>query len=639
MKTIEEIKPSWELLGFDEKTEDVPEKLYECKYRSSYHLKQGGQIVFGCIIGKSVIFRVFDATVSNRGWPDKSRAPWEKLYIDRNSLREAKRYVFTESAFILENRDGNRKRVSVKELKKETERFIDASIRKEGKEREREYERVALCLDRPFKSLMIRGLKRVENELPVLYFSAFVDLYEMVCNNRNLPKKGTVPECILYDLYYRSYSDGEFVKPAKDMALVVSSRKHPFFEDLTEETRVYFDSEKAYYFSKNGLSGNWQSEDLETRIGDEDYYPFDFMCEIIRDETGRDLFDHTYAERFVRGGSSIDSDAKIRFRDVLARMYYPALEQAAKIDREDLYEQVFYEIADHSLDKNKNLTEVYGITIPQMKYLDQKLFTSCKHFREHIKREDFCKAFPDIKKRIFAVCMFIATNHNAGVMNEEYLNLFLEAAPTIYSLERVKKEKRSILVGEYTDYLKMYVRMRTLLEHPEQAGELETDIRAFGEFKVNMKPSRISENHHRLVRLASVVENRPLLMRCSPKIRDRKTREADRFEYATEKYLIRMPGDAEEIVAEGCVLQHCVGSAGYIEAMAEGRTTILFLRKKAKPDVPMLTLEVKNGAIIQCYGFRDRLNEDPEIVGFLNEYAEKRGFGIRACIMREKETG
>ena len=46
----------------------------------------------------------------------------------------------------------------------------------------------------------------------------------------------------------------------------------------------------------------------------------------------------------------------------------------------------------------------------------------------------------------------------------------------------------------------------------------------------------------------------------------------------------------QEIISEGQALQHCVG--GYAERHAEGKTTILFIRRKDNLDTPYYTLEI-----------------------------------------------
>lgn len=75
-------------------------------------------------------------------------------------------------------------------------------------------------------------------------------------------------------------------------------------------------------------------------------------------------------------------------------------------------------------------------------------------------------------------------------------------------------------------------------------------------------------------------------------------KERERLEWEQGDLIIRLPKNAEELTAEGAALHHCVG--GYVQQMTEGRTTILFIRERSRPDKPFFTLEWKNGTVIQC---------------------------------------
>lgn len=69
--------------------------------------------------------------------------------------------------------------------------------------------------------------------------------------------------------------------------------------------------------------------------------------------------------------------------------------------------------------------------------------------------------------------------------------------------------------------------------------------------------------------------------------------------------LMIVPAQSEsELIAEGKILQHCVG--GYAEAHCEGRS-IFFIRKVDKPDVPYFTLQMntKTGLVLQNRGLKN----------------------------------
>lgn len=68
----------------------------------------------------------------------------------------------------------------------------------------------------------------------------------------------------------------------------------------------------------------------------------------------------------------------------------------------------------------------------------------------------------------------------------------------------------------------------------------------------------------------------------------------------TDDLLIRLPNSAHEIRQEGNRQHHCV--ATYIDRMVQGKTCILFIRKKANPDKSYYTVEVKDDVVIQVRG-------------------------------------
>lgn len=76
-----------------------------------------------------------------------------------------------------------------------------------------------------------------------------------------------------------------------------------------------------------------------------------------------------------------------------------------------------------------------------------------------------------------------------------------------------------------------------------------------------------------------------------------------RYTYTDGTWLIRPPHGAAEIVAEGKALKHCVG--GYADRHVNGRTTILFLRDKADPERPRVTIEMRGNEIVQIHGWDD----------------------------------
>lgn len=78
--------------------------------------------------------------------------------------------------------------------------------------------------------------------------------------------------------------------------------------------------------------------------------------------------------------------------------------------------------------------------------------------------------------------------------------------------------------------------------------------------------------------------------------------------YETEEFLIRLPEKPEDLVKEGRELNHCVAS--YIQRMSKGESIILLLRRTSKPEEPFITIEWRNGEVIQARGYGNRLLGD-----------------------------
>ena len=84
-------------------------------------------------------------------------------------------------------------------------------------------------------------------------------------------------------------------------------------------------------------------------------------------------------------------------------------------------------------------------------------------------------------------------------------------------------------------------------------------------------------------------------------------------------FLIRCAESPAELTHEGAALSHCVGS--YAKDVAEGRTTIFFIRKIEAPDVPFCTLEYARGRVVQNRGFENH-DPPPEVKEFEGKWLE-----------------
>lgn len=100
------------------------------------------------------------------------------------------------------------------------------------------------------------------------------------------------------------------------------------------------------------------------------------------------------------------------------------------------------------------------------------------------------------------------------------------------------------------------------------------------------------------------------------------------LEYSNKDYTIIVPNSPSDIEYEADEMHHCVRS--YIGSIIKRKTLIVFLRSKEEPDVPLVTVEVKKGAITQAYAAYDR-KPSLECLKFLTEWAKKKDIKVMWC--------
>ena len=92
-----------------------------------------------------------------------------------------------------------------------------------------------------------------------------------------------------------------------------------------------------------------------------------------------------------------------------------------------------------------------------------------------------------------------------------------------------------------------------------------------------------------------------------------------KFLEGTSGLLVKIPETREELVKEGNRLHNCL--ATYAEKMAEGKTTIFFIRKIDAPDKEFFAMEYKDGEIKQLRTYHNHSDESGKIVAFADAFA------------------
>lgn len=143
--------------------------------------------------------------------------------------------------------------------------------------------------------------------------------------------------------------------------------------------------------------------------------------------------------------------------------------------------------------------------------------------------------------------------------------------------EKVKAKKYSLI--EWADYISM-------------AGTLKYDLKN----PVVVYPKDLKAAHDHASAQMAIRINKAALKAYM----QRKVELSHKYCYCDGTFFIRPPFTQEEIVREGKLMKHCVGT--YAERHMKGDTDILFMRRCDKPDTPLYTIEIKDGFERQIRG-------------------------------------
>lgn len=91
-----------------------------------------------------------------------------------------------------------------------------------------------------------------------------------------------------------------------------------------------------------------------------------------------------------------------------------------------------------------------------------------------------------------------------------------------------------------------------------------------------------------------------------------------KYTYASSGLFIRPAEGPEDLLKEGCAQHNCVYSC-YAKKYLDRKTDILFVRKQSDPDQSYVTVEFKNGAVIQCRADHNR-PAPPDVQEFMQAW-------------------
>ncbi len=400
---------------------------------------------------------------------------------------------------------------------------------------------------------------------------------------------------------------------------------------------IYNDGNKLFCFKKNVETGEWSSTPVMSK--NEKIYTSEAMT----------LFRGTSLEEYARTLITIMDGFRYDYGNVhvppvvntLNRAQkYPLIEQCMKTPGLEVLALLINDSLSHreknmisAKDAKKGIREVFGMSAKGLKQVLKqcptlRLSNGGRRTLQYFVSPKYKKAFSDPTARMLASIVFAPSNIPFTIASES-VNMFDSIAKRFKNEGATDENVR--LITEYRDYINTY---RDLKKKASKKGINPVLKEQIGLLTVGMKPSRIRDAHQRATYLMDMLGGNA--EKYNDDIAKIKATESDKYEYTDPEkdLMVILPKNAEDIIREGAMQQHCVGRAGYIQSMAKGRTHIAFVRRIQEPEAPLLTLEIRDGVLEQCFGYHDSFNKDEKTAGFLEEYLQKNHFGRRATILK-----
>ena len=136
-------------------------------------------------------------------------------------------------------------------------------------------------------------------------------------------------------------------------------------------------------------------------------------------------------------------------------------------------------------------------------------------------------------------------------------------------------------------------------DYLEMAIKLNIDIND----EIIYRANKLRQRHAELIKRLQekdLNERAKEILKSYPKIPAILSSIKSKYEYVGDEYSVIVPEGIEDILLEGRNLNHCVAEQDrYIDRIERQEAYILFLRKKAEPDVSYYTLEVEPGGTIR----------------------------------------
>ncbi|MGN0663941.1 MAG: PcfJ domain-containing protein [Negativibacillus sp.] len=244
--------------------------------------------------------------------------------------------------------------------------------------------------------------------------------------------------------------------------------------------------------------------------------------------------------------------------------------------------------------KGKTLNEVTGLTKSQREFAVQQNMGGFDLliYKRLLKEKQPCTAEDlEIVRNIYGY-------------KQEFLQL-LDRCGARRGLNYIKKQKKLYPKDSFNDILTFWK------DYLEECRTLDYDLSD----RYNLMPPDLRKAHNKTMELVAQRKNKAN----DVKIARRLPELEEKYHFEADNLLIRPAHTAGELVAEGKLLHHCVGS--YVERYAKGETNILFVRKADEPEIHFVTTEYRGNTRRQAYASG---NTQPprEVLAFLDKFEQ-----------------
>ncbi|WP_281885626.1 PcfJ domain-containing protein [Paenibacillus sp. YYML68] len=430
------------------------------------------------------------------------------------------------------------------------------------------------------------------------------------CSSACIAKKAGLGRKHLYDASYVVVYEKSVVNPAAMVARGITVQRD-YSGDYTQVvTKFHADclylfemgNSKMYrsnyhstrgYYPERTVHSDFYKTNFHSTIGFHSYCPEQFLLEAIKGTP----YQYSTWESYRCGDN-------VKFFDLYSK--HPCVEYLtklkmnyfvlAKLDRAYTYGAINWN--GKSIDKVLKLEKsrvkefLRFVEHPSGHPLTLRLFQiSCKEKSELTLHQlnDMAERYDDCFEALKKVLKYTALRRADGYIQKQ---------------QRVERQAKrpcapKDILGTWYDYIGDCIRL---------GFDLTNDMVLF--------PSNLHRAHLNTIKQVKVKENKEL----DEKIKQRKKR-LDQYHFEHSGYLIRAAADTAELIIEGKVLHHCVGT--YADRYAKGDCDILVIRKIEDPDIPFFTMQISGGKIVQCRGHKN-CDTTNEVKQFIDKFQKER---------------